>query len=74
MGGLKIGSDDYNYIYKKFWNGEEGYDVDNFDAELIYKEPSRNFRATYDKKQFKGSVGRMVKIIKAKMEEEQRKC
>ena len=71
MGGLKIGAEDYEYIYDKFWNGEDGYDVDNFDAEQIYKEPSRNFRTTHDKKQFKGSVGRMVKIIKAKMEEEQ---
>jgi len=29
MGGLKIGSDDYEHIYEKFWNGEDGYDVDN---------------------------------------------
>jgi len=70
MGGLK---DWYRrlYIYDKFLNREDGYDIDNFDAELIYREPSQNFRQTYDKKPYKGNVGRMVKIIKAKMEEEQ---
>ena len=38
MGGLKAGTDDYNAIYANFWNGEEGYDVDDYDGDAIYRD------------------------------------
>jgi hypothetical protein len=39
MGGLRIGSDDYN-IYKKFYEGAQGYDIDNYDPDAVYNDPN----------------------------------
>ena len=35
MGGLKQGTPDYDFVYTKFWNDAEGYDVDNYDGDAI---------------------------------------
>lgn len=63
MGGLKQGTDDYNWIYAHFWNGTTGFDVDSYDGEAIWKSPQRTFRDSYDLRQFKQSLKRMVTKI-----------
>ena len=66
MGGLRIGTEDYDYIYNKFVAGEQGYALDNYDPMAIYNDPNmRHFRADYDAKQFKQSLKRMVERIEA---------
>ena len=63
MGGLKQGLQDYEFVYNKFWNDADGYDVDNYDGDAIWQSRDR-FKAEYDCKQFKQSVARMVAKIK----------
>ena len=49
VSGLKINTSDYNYIYNKFWSGEEGYDIENYDGEAIWKDHTMpHFRDSYD--------------------------
>ena len=65
MGGLKQGSDDYNWVYGKFFNQEQGYDVDNYDGDAIIRDPAMpHFRDKYDVKQFKQSLSRLVSKIR----------
>ena len=64
MGGLKQGTPDYQFVYTKFWNAEEGYDVDNYDGDHAIWSSRSCFKAEYDCKQFKQSVARMVAKIK----------
>ena len=64
MGGsLKINTEDYNFVYSKFWNGDEGFDIDNYDGDAIYKMRDQSFRDDDDNKQFKQNLVRMVKKI-----------
>lgn len=65
MGGLKKNSEDYNYVYQKFWKDEAGYDIDNYDGEAIWKSRDMpHFRDDYDLKQFKQSLYRMTSLIR----------
>jgi hypothetical protein len=67
MGGLKQKSPDYNWIWSKFLDPEDdAYDIENYNADDIWKDPSREFfkNKDYDLKQFKLSLGRLVKKIR----------
>ena len=70
MPGLRQGSEDYMYVYDKFWAGEEGYDIDNYDGDAIWKDHTMpHFRDQYDAKQFKSSLWRMANRIRDQQRE-----
>ena len=68
MGGLKIGTDDYKYIWNCFIDPDNrAYDLENYDKEAIWRDPNMNFhkKKEYDMRQFKQSVGRLIEKIKS---------
>ena len=65
--GLRQGTDDYRWIWDQFLDpSNEAYDVENFDADAIWKDPNREFfkpTRGYEKRQFIYSVKRLVKKL-----------
>ena len=68
-GGLLQNSDDYKWIWDRFMDPtDNAYDLENYDAENIWKDPTKEFyknSRAYDRKQFKQSLSRMVAKIQA---------
>jgi hypothetical protein len=70
MGGLKINSDDYKWIWNKFLDpDDEAYDLENFNANDIWKDPERNLykNPEYDVRQFKLSLNRLTTKLKGQI-------
>jgi hypothetical protein len=68
MGGLHQNSDDYKWICERFMDStDNAYDLENYDAENIWKDPTREFykNKAYKVKQFKQSLTRLVAKLQA---------
>jgi hypothetical protein len=77
MGGLKQKTEDYNYVWARFMDAtDEAYDIENFNPDDIWKDPNRRFskNQAYDERQFKLSLGRMVKNIRKQLEANKSGC
>jgi hypothetical protein len=70
MGGLIQKTDDYKWIWARFMDPtDDSYDIENYCANDIWKDPNREFHKNkgYDERQFKLSLGRLVKRIRELM-------